>query len=120
MPAQATAVASAPAATRGTACLRRPAPSAALIRPLHASAGRSRLCVRVFQEAVAAPPPAAKPAAAEKPKDVDHVPLVLEELRARKKIVIAQTAPAVRIAIGEELGLGVGVNATGKLVSRKQ
>lgn len=45
------------------------------------------------------------------------MPLVLDELASKKKICIAQTAPAVRIAIGEELGLGVGVNATGKMVS---
>jgi hypothetical protein len=74
--------------------------------------------LRVLQTA-APPAPIDKPAAA-KPaagKDIDHVPLVLEELRTKKKVCIAQTAPAVRIAIGEELGLGPGVNATGKMVS---
>lgn len=45
------------------------------------------------------------------------MPLVKQELREKKKLCIAQTAPAVRIALGEELGLGVGVNATGKMVS---
>lgn len=51
------------------------------------------------------------------PKEVQHMPLVQEELKAKKKVCIAQTAPAVRIALGEELGLGTGVNATGKMVS---
>lgn len=72
---------------------------------------------QAFQEAAAAAPPpakAAKPAAA---KEVDHVPLVQDELKAKKKVMIAQTAPAVRIAIGEDLGLGTGVNATGKMVA---
>lgn len=32
-------------------------------------------------------------------------------------MVIAQTAPAVRVSIGEELGLQPGEIATGKLVS---
>ncbi len=48
------------------------------------------------------------------------MPLVLDELAAKKKVCIAQTAPAVRIAIGEELGLGVGVNATGKMASGRR
>ena len=31
--------------------------------------------------------------------------------------VIAQTAPAVRVALGEEFGMGLGTNVTGKMVS---
>lgn len=108
-----------------------PAALTARVTPLSRSAGplkaaapalaapRSRcMRVRAFQETPAAPaPPAAKPAAAAEKKEVDHIPLVLEELKTKKKVLIAQTAPAVRIAIGEELGLGPGVNATGKMVS---
>lgn len=113
-----TALALAPAAIQGNAlrarCRSSPLAPAAL-RPQPPS--RRALAVRAFQETPAAPPPA-KAAAAEKPKEVDHVPLVLEELKTKKKVVIAQTAPAVRIAIGEDLGLGPGVNATGKMVSR--
>ena len=75
---------------------------------------RRTVRVAAFQEAAAPPPAKAKPAAPN--KEVDHVPLVKEELKAKKKVLIAQTAPAVRIAIGEELGLGPGVNATGKMV----
>ncbi len=74
--------------------------------------------VRAVASPEAAPPPSAAPSAADKPKEVDHVPLVLEELKSKKKVCIAQTAPAVRIAIGEDLGLGPGVNATGKMVRR--
>ena len=89
------------------------------VRPVHGR--RLTAPVRAFQTAeapAATPPPAA--AAADKPKEVDHVPLVLEELKAKKRVCIAQTAPAVRIAIGEDLGLGPGVNATGKMVSKAQ
>lgn len=102
-----------------------PPPGKAALPALRASrATRTRaLTLRVLQTAAPpaptdrpVPPPAAKPAAA---KDIDHVPLVLDELRAKKKVCIAQTAPAVRIAIGEELGLGPGVNATGKMVRQR-
>jgi hypothetical protein len=32
-------------------------------------------------------------------------------------VIIAQVAPAVRVTIGEELGLPLGTSATGKLVT---
>lgn len=97
--------------TRPCRSLKSAAPALAVPRARH-------LRVQAFQETPAPPAPAAaKPAAAAEKKEVDHVPLVLEELKAKKKVLIAQTAPAVRIAIGEELGLGPGVNATGKMVS---
>lgn len=97
--------------TRPCRSLKSAAPALAVPRARH-------LRVQAFQETPAPPAPAAaKPAAAAEKKEVDHVPLVLEELKAKKKVLIAQTAPAVRIAIGEELGLGPGVNATGKMVA---
>ena len=33
---------------------------------------------------------------------------VLQELRSRRKVLVAQTAPAVRVAVGEEAGLDPG------------
>ena len=42
---------------------------------------------------------------------------VWEVLRDPNKHVIVQTAPAVRVAIGEEFGMPVGTNAAGKMVS---
>lgn len=70
--------------------------------------------VRAFQqeEAPAAPAPVASP----KP-DVDHLKLVQEQLASKSRVSIAQIAPAVRVAIGEDLGLPAGVAATGKLVT---
>ena len=38
-------------------------------------------------------------------------------LRDKDKYVIVQTAPAVRVAIGEEFGMSIGTNATGKMVT---
>ena len=82
-------------------------------------AARRRRPVSPRAQAVDAPaaPSPAPAGGAPKAAEVDHVPLVLEELRKKKRVCIAQTAPAVRIAIGEELGLPVGTNATGKMVS---
>ncbi len=39
------------------------------------------------------------------------------KLRDPDTYVIAQTAPAIRVAIGEEFGMPIGTNATGKMVS---
>ena len=36
---------------------------------------------------------------------------------SKKKVLIAQTAPAVRVSIGEELGLEPGTACTGKMVA---
>lgn len=60
---------------------------------------------------------AVAPSAPAGPKDIDHVPLVLDELATKKKICIAQTAPAVRVALGEELGLPAGTSVTGKMIT---
>lgn len=103
--------AAAPAAA--AVCCGRPRATRALIRPARLLGAPRRAAAAPRAQAADAPP-APKPAAA---KEVNHVPLVLDELASKKKICIAQTAPAVRIAIGEELGLGVGVNATGKMVA---
>jgi len=42
---------------------------------------------------------------------------VWKALRDPDKYVIAQTAPAVRVAIGEEFGMPIGTNAAGKMVT---
>lgn len=72
--------------------------------------------VSAFKEgdAPAAPAARAPPAAA---ATVNHVELVKEEIATKTRITIAQVAPAVRVAIGEELGLPPGTAATGKLVA---
>jgi len=75
--------------------------------------------VRAFKEGKAPAAPAAAapaPAAATKP-DVDHIKLVQEQIASKDYVTIAQVAPAVRVAIGEDLGLPAGVAATGKLVT---
>ncbi len=77
-----------------------------------------KLKVSAFQEGEA-PAAAPKPAGAAAPPkpDVDHVQLVQEQLASKSRVTIAQVAPAVRVAIGEDLGLPIGVAATGKLVT---
>ena len=42
---------------------------------------------------------------------------VWKALKDEKKYVIVQTAPAVRVALGEEFGLPIGTNVTGKMVT---
>ena len=42
---------------------------------------------------------------------------VMDDLYNPEKIVIAQTAPAVRAALGEEFGNQIGTNVTGKMVT---
>jgi NADP-reducing hydrogenase subunit HndD len=42
---------------------------------------------------------------------------VWEKIEEPDSIVIAQTAPAVRIALGEEFGMKIGTNVTGKMVT---
>ncbi len=49
--------------------------------------------------------------------EVDHTNAVIRALADRKKIVVVQTAPAVRAALGEEFGLEPGSLVTGKLAS---
>ncbi|MEI6132157.1 MAG: NADH-dependent [FeFe] hydrogenase, group A6 [Bacillota bacterium] len=49
--------------------------------------------------------------------EVDNTRRVLEILQTPGKIVIAQTAPAIRVALGEEFDMPVGTRVTGKMVS---
>ncbi|MDR2886066.1 MAG: [FeFe] hydrogenase, group A [Rikenellaceae bacterium] len=49
--------------------------------------------------------------------EVDHTPKVIRALADRDKIVVVQTAPAVRAALGEEFGLAPGTLVTGKMVA---
>lgn len=45
---------------------------------------------------------------------------VLDALDSRRKVLVAMTAPAVRVAIGEELGLGPGVVSTGQMITAQR
>lgn len=47
----------------------------------------------------------------------DHIARVYEALADEKKHVVVQTAPAVRVALGEEFGMPVGTIVTGKMVA---
>lgn len=47
----------------------------------------------------------------------DHTNRLFEDLSAPDKVVIVQTAPAVRAALGEEFGMPAGTLVTGKMVS---
>ncbi|MCQ2155433.1 MAG: [FeFe] hydrogenase, group A [Bacteroidales bacterium] len=49
--------------------------------------------------------------------EVDNTGRLIKDLANPEKIVIVQTAPAVRVAIGEEFGYKPGTIVTGKLVS---
>ncbi|SEF38594.1 NAD(P)-dependent iron-only hydrogenase catalytic subunit [Caloramator fervidus] len=49
--------------------------------------------------------------------EVSYVDKVWEALFDSEKYVIAQTAPAIRVALGEEFGLNPGDNVTGKMVA---
>ena len=47
----------------------------------------------------------------------DSTEIVWEKLRDENTYVVVQTAPAVRVALGEEFGMEIGTNVTGKMVS---
>jgi NADP-reducing hydrogenase subunit HndD len=49
--------------------------------------------------------------------EVDHTNQVIRALADPSKTVIVQTAPAVRVALGEEFGMEAGTSVTGKMVS---
>ncbi len=55
------------------------------------------------------------PTAAIVPKS--HTNQVWKQLDAKDTVVVAQIAPAVRVALGERFGLKAGENATGKIVT---
>lgn len=47
----------------------------------------------------------------------DNTQEVLDAIHDPDKVVIVQTAPAVRAALGEEFGLPIGTNVEGKMVA---
>ncbi len=49
--------------------------------------------------------------------EVDHTNQVIRVLADPSKTVIVQTAPAVRVALGEEFGMEPGTRVTGKMVT---
>jgi NADH-quinone oxidoreductase subunit G len=49
--------------------------------------------------------------------EVNNIPKVWKALNNDKKVVVVQTAPAVRAALGEEFALEPGTNVTGKMVA---
>ncbi len=49
--------------------------------------------------------------------EVNHVPKVWEALRDPERYVVVQTAPAIRVAIGELFGMEPGTIVTGKLAA---
>lgn len=50
-------------------------------------------------------------------KEKDGTAAVWNALRDEDKYVVVQTAPAVRVALGEEFGMEIGTNVQGKMVS---
>ena len=50
-------------------------------------------------------------------RERDNTKDVWKQIKDTEKYVIVQTAPAVRAAIGEEFGLPIGTNCTGKMVT---
>ena len=49
--------------------------------------------------------------------EVNNISKVLRAINDKEKVVIVQTAPAIRAALGEEFGLEPGTSVTGKMVS---
>ena len=50
-------------------------------------------------------------------KEKDGTAMVWKALRDEDKYVIVQTAPAVRVALGEEFDMPIGTNVKGKMVT---
>ena len=50
-------------------------------------------------------------------KDKDTTKLVREKLQDKDLFVIVQTAPSIRVALGEEFGMPIGTNVTGKMIA---
>ena len=50
-------------------------------------------------------------------REKDNIDEVWEAIKDEDKYVIVQTAPAVRVALGEEFGMPIGTNVTGKMVT---
>jgi len=49
--------------------------------------------------------------------EVNNIPRVWDALNDKKKFVVVQTAPAVRVALGEEFGAEPGTSVTGKMAA---
>ena len=47
----------------------------------------------------------------------ENIDEVWDKLNDEKKLVLVQTAPAVRVALGEEFGMPIGTNVQGKMVT---
>ena len=47
----------------------------------------------------------------------ENIDDVYEKLKDENTVVLVQTAPAVRVALGEEFGMKVGTNVAGKMVT---
>lgn len=50
-------------------------------------------------------------------KERDYTDIVWEKIKDKDTMVIVQTAPAVRVGLGEEFGLPVGTNVQGEMVT---
>ncbi len=50
-------------------------------------------------------------------KEKDDTKTVFRKLRDKDTVVLVQTAPAVRVALGEEFGMPIGTNVEGKMVT---
>lgn len=50
-------------------------------------------------------------------KEKENIQDVWKKLKDEESYVIVQTAPAVRVALGEEFGMKIGTNVTGKMVT---
>ncbi len=50
-------------------------------------------------------------------REKDSTDVVWEKLKDEDTFVVVQTAPAVRAALGEEFGMKIGTNVTGKMVT---
>ena len=50
-------------------------------------------------------------------KEKDETEAVWRKIRDKDTYTIVQTAPAVRVALGEEFGMPIGTNVTGKMVT---
>ncbi len=50
-------------------------------------------------------------------KEKDETQAVWRKIRDKDTFVVVQTAPAVRAALGEEFGMPIGTNVTGKMVT---
>ena len=47
----------------------------------------------------------------------ENIDEVWEKLKDEKTVVLVQTAPAVRVALGEEFGMPIGTNVQGKMIT---